>query len=88
VAGVVGLLAAGIFGYRNPRHARVRAHARHRVPADEHHSATCGEDARKNRIYLPMEDPEAVRRDCGRHPCTRSPPSASSELMQFEARRA
>jgi phytoene synthase len=55
VAGVVGMLAAGIFGYRNPRtldYARALGIAFQitNVIRD------VGEDARKNRIYLPMDD--------------------------------
>ncbi len=55
VAGVVGLLAAGIFGYRDPRtleYARALGIAFQltNIVRD------VGEDARKGRIYLPMED--------------------------------
>jgi 15-cis-phytoene synthase len=55
VAGVVGLLAAGIFGYRD---ARTLDYARHLGIAFQLTNIIrdVGEDARKNRIYLPMED--------------------------------
>jgi phytoene synthase len=55
VAGVVGLLAAGIFGYTNPQtleYARALGTAFQltNIVRD------VGEDARKGRIYLPLED--------------------------------
>ncbi|MBV8032237.1 MAG: presqualene diphosphate synthase HpnD [Betaproteobacteria bacterium] len=55
VAGVVGVLAAGIFGYGNPRTLEYAeklgiAFQLTNIVRD------VGEDARKNRIYLPMED--------------------------------
>jgi phytoene synthase len=55
VASVVGLLAAGIFGYRNPR---TLEYARNLGIAFQLTNIIrdVGEDARKNRIYLPMED--------------------------------
>jgi phytoene synthase len=55
VAGVVGLLAAGIFGYRD---ARTLEYARHLGIAFQLTNIIrdVGEDARKNRIYLPVED--------------------------------
>ena len=55
VAGVVGLLAAGIFGYRD---ARTLDYARDLGIAFQLTNIIrdVGEDARKNRIYLPMED--------------------------------
>jgi len=55
VAGVVGLLAAGIFGYRDPR---TLDYAHHLGIAFQLTNIIrdVGEDARKNRIYLPMED--------------------------------
>ena len=55
VAGVVGLLAAGIFGYRD---ARTLEYARNLGIAFQLTNIIrdVGEDARKNRIYLPMED--------------------------------
>jgi phytoene synthase len=55
VAGVVGLLAAGIFGYRNPKTPEYAeklglAFQLTNIIRD------VGEDARKNRIYLPMDE--------------------------------
>ena len=57
VAGVVGLLAAGIFGYRDPR---TLDYARELGIAFQLTNIIrdVGEDARKNRIYLPMDDLE------------------------------
>ncbi len=55
VAGVVGLLAAGIFGYREPRtleYARTLGIAFQLTNIIR----DVGEDARKDRIYLPLED--------------------------------
>ncbi|HZM37413.1 MAG TPA: presqualene diphosphate synthase HpnD [Burkholderiales bacterium] len=58
VAGVVGILAAGIFGYR---HARTLEYARRLGIAFQLTNIIrdVGEDARKNRLYLPMEDLKA-----------------------------
>jgi len=55
VAGVVGLLAAGIFGYRD---ARTLEYARELGLAFQLTNILrdVGEDARKNRIYLPMDE--------------------------------
>jgi phytoene synthase len=55
VAGVVGLLAASIFGYRDPR---TLEYARNLGIAFQLTNIIrdVGEDARKNRIYLPMDD--------------------------------
>jgi phytoene synthase len=55
VAGVVGLLAAGIFGYRD---ARTLDYARELGLAFQLTNIIrdVGEDARKNRIYLPMDE--------------------------------
>jgi phytoene synthase len=55
VAGVVGLLAAAIFGYRD---ARTLDYAKNLGIAFQLTNIIrdVGEDARKNRIYLPMED--------------------------------
>jgi len=55
VAGVVGLLAAGIFGYTD---ARTLDYAKSLGTAFQLTNIIrdVGEDARKNRIYLPMED--------------------------------
>ena len=55
VASVVGLLAAGIFGYRDER---TLEYAKNLGIAFQLTNIIrdVGEDARKNRIYLPMED--------------------------------
>jgi phytoene synthase len=55
VAGVVGLLAARIFGYRD---TRTLEYARHLGIAFQLTNIIrdVGEDARKNRIYLPMDE--------------------------------
>jgi phytoene synthase len=55
VAGVVGALAAGIFGYRNPR---TREYAEKLGLAFQLTNIIrdVGEDARKNRIYLPLDE--------------------------------
>ena len=55
VAGVVGLLAAGIFGYRDPR---TLEYAKHLGIAFQLTNIIrdVGEDARKNRIYLPLDE--------------------------------
>ena len=55
VAGAVGLLAAGIFGYRD---SRTLEYAKNLGIAFQLTNIIrdVGEDARKNRIYLPMDD--------------------------------
>ena len=55
VAGAVGLLAAGIFGYENPR---TLEYAKNLGTAFQLTNIIrdVGEDARKNRIYLPMDE--------------------------------
>ena len=55
VAGAVGLLAAGIFGYRDPR---TLEYAKSLGTAFQLTNIIrdVGEDARKNRIYLPMDE--------------------------------
>jgi phytoene synthase len=55
VAGAVGLLAAGIFGYSNPR---TLDYAKHLGTAFQLTNIIrdVGEDARKGRIYLPMDE--------------------------------
>ena len=55
VAGVVGLLAAGIFGYRHPRtleYAKTLGIAFQLTNI----LRDVGDDARRNRIYLPMDE--------------------------------
>jgi len=55
VAGVVGLLAAGIFGYTNPQTLRY-AEALGTAFQLTNIIRDVGEDARKNRIYLPLDE--------------------------------
>ena len=86
VASVVGLLAAGIFGYRD---ARTLDYAKNLGIAFQLTNIIrdVGEDARKNRVYLPVEDlqrfgvPAADILQAKETPAFRS-------LMQFEAERA
>jgi len=86
VAGAVGLLAAGIFGYREPRtleYARTLGIAFQLTNIIR----DVGEDARKDRIYLPLED---LRRfGVGANDLLQARASdAFRELMDFQARRA
>src|SRR5262245_49518858 len=86
VAGAVGLLAAGIFGYDNPRtleYAKTLGTAFQLTNIIR----DVGEDARKNRIYLPMEDLKnfGVTAADILHAKTAE---RFTELMQFQARRA
>ncbi|HEX5478061.1 MAG TPA: presqualene diphosphate synthase HpnD, partial [Burkholderiales bacterium] len=86
VASVVGLLAAGIFGYRD---ARTLDYARSLGIAFQLTNIIrdVGEDARKNRIYLPME--ELRRFGVPASDILQSRQSAQfGELMRFEAGRA
>jgi phytoene synthase len=86
VAGVVGLLAAGIFGYRDER---TLEYARKLGIAFQLTNIIrdVGEDARKNRIYLPMDElkrfgvPAADILQAKQTPAFR-------ELMAFQAQRA
>ncbi len=86
VAGVVGILAAGIFGYRDPRtldYARALGIAFQLTNIIR----DVGEDARKNRIYLPMED--LKRHDVPASDILHSRETeAFHSLMRFEAERA
>ncbi len=85
VASVVGLLAAGIFGYRD---ARTLDYAKNLGIAFQLTNIIrdVGEDARKNRVYLPVEDlqrfgvPAADILQAKETPAFRS-------LMEFEAER-
>ena len=86
VAGVVGLLAAGIFGYSN---ARTLEYARALGTAFQLTNIIrdVGEDARKNRIYLPIEDLQKFGVTAADLLHARPSPQFT-ELMQFQARRA
>jgi phytoene synthase len=86
VAGVVGLLAAGIFGYRN---ARTLDYAKNLGIAFQLTNIIrdVGEDARKNRIYLPMEDLKRFNVTAADILNGRQTPEFST-LMAFETQRA
>ena len=86
VAGVVGILAAGIFGYSD---ARTLEYARALGIAFQLTNIIrdVGEDARKNRIYLPMEDLKAHEVPASDILQSRET-EAFGRLMRFEAGRA
>ncbi len=86
VAGVVGLLAAGIFGYRNPRTLNYAkdlgiAFQLTNIIRD------VGEDARKNRIYVPMDEMKRFEVPAADILNARQTPQFAA-LMAFEAERA
>ncbi|MGH8707918.1 MAG: presqualene diphosphate synthase HpnD [Burkholderiales bacterium] len=86
VAGVVGMLAAGIFGYRD---ARTLDYARSLGTAFQLTNIIrdVGEDARKNRIYLPIADLQ--RFGVGAADLLQARHSdAFAALMRFQAERA
>jgi phytoene synthase len=86
VAGVVGLLAAGIFGYSNPRtleYAQTLGSAFQLTNIIR----DVGDDARRNRIYLPMDELRSFGVPASdilnaRHS------EAFASLMEFQYRRA
>jgi len=85
-AGVVGLLAAGIFGYRDPRtleYARTLGIAFQLTNIIR----DVGEDARKDRIYLPLEDLRRFGVTANDILHTRNT-EPFRRLMQFQAKRA
>jgi 15-cis-phytoene synthase len=86
VASVVGLLAAGIFGYRD---ARTLDYARELGLAFQLTNIIrdVGEDARKNRIYLPMADLKEFGVPAADILNSRETPEFR-KLMAFEAVRA
>jgi phytoene synthase len=86
VASVVGLLAAGIFGYRD---ARTLDYARELGIAFQLTNIIrdVGEDARKNRIYLPMAELKQFGVPASDILNSRQTPQFA-ELMAFEAARA
>jgi len=86
VAGAVGLLAAGIFGYRDPR---TLDYARELGIAFQITNIIrdVGEDARKNRIYLPMADLKEFGVPAADILNARETPQFN-RLMAFEAARA
>ena len=86
VAGAVGLLAAGIFGYSDPR---TLDYAKHLGTAFQLTNIIrdVGEDARKNRIYLPMD--ELKKFEVPASDILQAKYSDNfRELMAFQARRA
>jgi phytoene synthase len=86
VAGVVGLLAAGIFGYRD---ARTLDYAKDLGIAFQLTNIIrdVGEDARKNRIYLPMDDMQRFAVPAAEILQGRESPRFKA-LMAFQAERA
>lgn len=86
VAGAVGLLSAGIFGYSDER---TLDFARHLGTAFQLTNIIrdVGEDARKNRIYVPMEDLRTYGVSADDILSARYS-EAFVELMRFEAARA
>jgi 15-cis-phytoene synthase len=86
VASVVGLLAAGIFGYRD---ARTLDYAKHLGIAFQLTNIIrdVGEDARKNRVYLPVADLQRFGVPATDLLQARETPAFRS-LMKFEADRA
>jgi 15-cis-phytoene synthase len=86
VAGVVGLLAARIFGYRD---ARTLEYARELGIAFQLTNIIrdVGEDARKNRIYVPMDDMKRFNVTAADILNARET-AEFKQLMKFEARRA
>jgi len=86
VAGAVGLLAAGIFGYRD---RRTLDYAKNLGTAFQLTNIIrdVGEDARKNRIYLPMD--ELQRFEVPAADLLQAKYSENfRKLMEFQARRA
>jgi len=86
VAGVVGLLAAAIFGYRE---ARTLEYARDLGIAFQLTNIIrdVGEDARKNRIYLPMDELKRFEVPAADILNARQTPQFRA-LMEFQDRRA
>jgi phytoene synthase len=86
VAGVVGLLAARIFGFSQPRtldYARALGIAFQLTNIIR----DIGEDARKNRIYLPVEDLQKFGVPAAEILGLKQS-EAFTKLMQFQAERA
>lgn len=86
VAGVVGLMSAGIFGYRDPATA---GYAENLGIALQLTNIVrdVGEDARRGRVYLPQSDLAEHGVKTGDLLAARRSPEFS-RLMAFEARRA
>ena len=86
VAGVVGLLAAGIFGYRDER---TLDYAKNLGIAFQLTNIIrdVGEDARKNRVYLPVEDLQRFGVPAA-DVLQAKETAAFRSLMEYEAERA
>ncbi len=86
VAGVVGVLAAGIFGYRD---ARTLDYAKRLGTAFQLTNIIrdVGEDARRNRIYLPAEDLQRFGVPAADILAAR-PSEAFTRLMRYQTERA
>ena len=86
VAGAVGLLAAGIFGYRDPR---TLEYAKDLGTAFQLTNIIrdVGEDARKNRIYLPMDELQRFEVKASEI-LNESHSDSFVRLMQYQAARA
>jgi phytoene synthase len=86
VAGVVGQLSAGIFGYTNPK---TRDYAEHLGLAFQLTNIIrdVGEDVRRDRIYLPQEDLDRFGVTVDDLLAARQTP-AFAQLMAFETERA
>ena len=86
VAGVVGLMSAEIFGYTDPA---TRGYARDLGVAFQltNICRDVGEDARRNRIYLPHEDLARFGVTRQLAACARSIRMPSARLMAFEVAR-
>jgi phytoene synthase len=86
VAGVVGLLAAGIFGYADPR---TLDYAKDLGIAFQLTNIIrdVGEDARKNRVYLPMDELKRFEVPAADILNARQTPQFAA-LMAFQAERA
>ena len=85
-AGAAGLLAAGIFGYGEPR---TLEYAKHLATALQLTELICnvGEDARRNRIYLPMDEMKQFEVPAADILQARTS-EQFTKLMAFQARRA
>jgi len=86
VAGAVGLLAAGVFGYRDPK---TLDYAKNLGIAFQLTNIIrdVGEDARKNRIYVPMEDLKRFNVTAADILGAKQTPEFA-QLLKFEAGRA
>ncbi len=86
VASVVGLLAAGIFGYRDKRTLEYAANLGIAFQLTNI-IRDVGEDARKNRVYLPVEDLQRFGVPAADVLQSKETPAFRS-LMEFQAERA